>query len=162
MREHNESAQPATPAPPNRHAGYRRYATARPLRAMDQFTEWIEREFPEFGKLDYRVVTVASKCHPDFQSSDLNRPWSPDAVQQYNDTWAFRPPPAEHNVPMKGYRRYATGGPIWAMAQFTEWIEREFPEFGKLDYRVVTVAYKCYRAFQSSDLNRPWSQTRSW
>jgi hypothetical protein len=54
----------------------------------------------------------------------------------------------------KGYRRYATAGPLRAMAQFTEWIEREFPEFGKLDYRVVTVAFKCYGAFQGSDLNR--------
>ena len=52
------------------------------------------------------------------------------------------------------YRRYATAGPLRAMAQFTEWIEREFPEFGKLDYRVVTVAFKCYGAFQGSDLNR--------
>ena len=61
----------------------------------------------------------------------------------------------DSNTPRgNSYRRYATAGPLRAMAQFTEWIEREFPEFGKLDYRVVTVAFKCYRAFQGSDPNR--------
>jgi hypothetical protein len=41
------------------------------------------------------------------------------------------------------------------MWQFTEWIERTYPEFRKVDYHVVTVGYKCYGAFQKSDLNRP-------
>jgi hypothetical protein len=66
-----------TSYPPNPHARYRRYATAGPLRAMWQFTEWIEREFPEFGKLDYHVVTVGLKCYRAFQMSDANRPSDP-------------------------------------------------------------------------------------
>lgn len=39
------------------------------------------------------------------------------------------------------------------MTEFATWIEREFPEFGKVDARLVTVASKAYRYFQSSDLN---------
>ena len=40
------------------------------------------------------------------------------------------------------------------MTGFTAWIEREFPEFGEVDPRLVTVASKAYRYFQSSDLNK--------
>jgi len=53
-----------------------------------------------------------------------------------------------------GHRRYLTANVPTAMVGFTAWIEREFPEFGKLDARLVTVASKAYRYFQKSDLNR--------
>jgi len=53
-----------------------------------------------------------------------------------------------------GHRRYLTANVPTAMVGFTAWIEREFPEFGKLDARLVTVASKAYRYFQKSDLNK--------
>jgi len=40
------------------------------------------------------------------------------------------------------------------MVEFTAWIEREYPELGDVDPRLVTIASKCYRFFQVSDLNR--------
>jgi hypothetical protein len=39
------------------------------------------------------------------------------------------------------------------MASFAKWISREYPEFGEVDARLVTVASKAYRYFQASDLS---------
>ena len=63
------------------------------------------------------------------------------------------------NAPAKapaepGYRRYATAEVPAAMTMFSRWISREFPELGAVDPRLVTIASKCYRYAQSSDLNR--------
>jgi hypothetical protein len=63
-----------------------------------------------------------------------------------------KPAPAEPTGP--SYRAYITKPVPSAMTGFTAWIAREFPEFGELDPRLVTVASKCYRHFQKSDLNR--------
>jgi hypothetical protein len=56
-----------------------------------------------------------------------------------------------------GYRAYATKEVPRAMVQFTEWINREFADLYPegVDSRLVTIASKAYKAFQSSDLNRP-------
>lgn len=66
--------------------------------------------------------------------------------------------PVAETKPVKvtGHRAYATKPVPRAMVGFTAWIAREFPELGKLsdrDARLVMIASKSYRAFQSSDLN---------
>ena len=62
-----------------------------------------------------------------------------------------------------GYRAYATKETPRAMREFASWIAREFPELkiatgpdGRADERterLVTIASKAYKSFQSSDLN---------
>jgi len=53
-----------------------------------------------------------------------------------------------------GHRAYATKPVTDAMVKFTEWINREFPELGgDVDARLVMIASKAYKWFQSSDLN---------
>ena len=52
------------------------------------------------------------------------------------------------------YRGYLTKDVPAAMAMFTQWISREFPELGAVDPRLVTIASKCYRYAQASDLNK--------
>ena len=52
------------------------------------------------------------------------------------------------------YRRYLTADAPDAMVIFRTWIMREFPELGDVDQRLVTIASKCYKFAQSSDLNR--------
>jgi len=63
---------------------------------------------------------------------------------------------AEAAKPVKvtGHRAYATKEIPSAMVGFTKWIEREFPEIENVDPRLVTIASKCYKYFQSSDLNQ--------
>jgi|SRR5215472_17342010 len=53
-----------------------------------------------------------------------------------------------------GHRAYVDKPIPDAMVKFTAWIVREFPELGEVDPRQVTIASKCYRFFQVSDLNR--------
>jgi hypothetical protein len=61
-----------TPAEP-RVTGYRAWATKPVTPAMEKFSTWIRREFPEVAdKVDDRVVMIASKAYGYFQSSDLN------------------------------------------------------------------------------------------
>jgi hypothetical protein len=61
------------PAP---YARYRQWATKPVTRAMVDFSKWIEREFPELGKVtderNQRLIMIASKAYGAFQASDLN------------------------------------------------------------------------------------------
>lgn len=55
-----------------------------------------------------------------------------------------------------GYRAYATKEIPSAMTGFAAWISREFKDIfpDGVDPRLVTIASKAYRYYQSSDLNR--------
>jgi hypothetical protein len=73
-----------------------------------------------------------------------------------------RPAPKPAGKPAKeprvtGHRQWATKPVTPAMLKFSTWIEREFPELGKVtgdrDQRLIMIASKAYTAFQSSDLN---------
>jgi hypothetical protein len=55
-----------------------------------------------------------------------------------------------------GHRAWATKDVPRAMVQFARWIAREYPDLypdGEVDARLVMIASKAYRFFQSSDLN---------
>jgi hypothetical protein len=70
------------------------------------------------------------------------------------------PAPAPKPAKVTGARAYAEKPVTPAMANFTRWIAREFPELhvdsqkDSRDARLVMIASKAYGFFQSSDLNK--------
>jgi len=85
-------------------------------------------------------------------------------------TTAAKPSPAPKAAPAEPKtpaEPKVTGPAIWAtkevtpaMANFTRWIAREYPDLkidtkpGSRDARLVMIASKAYRFFQASDLNK--------
>jgi hypothetical protein len=69
-----EAERAKSPVPARKEGGYRAWATKDVTPAMEAFTCWIAREFPELGALtarDARLVMIASKAYKAFQGSDL-------------------------------------------------------------------------------------------